>query len=61
MPEFLVGDPVLRIVEIESGGLDHQLLAALAILDEELPEVDTLDLLMVLPQQRPGGTLRQGL
>ena len=51
----LVGDPVLGIVEIESGGLDRQPLPALAILGEELPEMDTLDLLVVLLQRRPGG------
>src|SRR6516165_8621750 len=48
-----VGDPILGIVEIESGGLDHEPLAALAILGEELPEVNTPYLLMVLLQQRP--------
>jgi hypothetical protein len=45
-----VGDPVLGIVEIDSRGLDRHPLAALAILVEELPEVDTPHRLVVLLQ-----------
>src|SRR5207342_1898319 len=40
--------------EIESRGLDRHPLAARAILGEELLELDALDLLVVLLQQRPG-------
>ena len=46
--QSFVGDAVLGIVEIDSGGLDRQPLPTLAILGEELPEVDTLHLLVVL-------------
>ena len=35
-----VGDAVLGIVEIDSGGLDREPLAALGILGEELPQMD---------------------
>ena len=45
-----VGDAVLGIVEIESRGLDRHPLAALAILGEELLELDTPHLLVVLLQ-----------
>ena len=49
-----VGDAVLGIVEIDSGGFGHEPLAALAILGEELPQVGPPDLLVMLLQQRPG-------
>ena len=55
----LVGDPVLGIVEIDPGGFDRQPLAALAILGKELPQMDALDLLIVLLEQRPGGAPAQ--
>src|SRR5262249_49174328 len=49
-----VGDPVLGIVEIDARGLDHEFLTTLAILGKELPQLNALDLLMMLLQQRPG-------
>ena len=55
----LVGDPVLRIVEIDSGTLGRQSLAALRILGEELPQMQPLHLLMVGLQRRPGRALAQ--
>jgi hypothetical protein len=54
-----IGDPVLGIVEIDSSGLDSQPLTALAILGEELPEVEARHLLVVLLQRRPGGAFAQ--
>ena len=56
-----VGDPVLGIVEIDSGCLDREPVAALAILGEELPEVDVLHRLVVLLQRRPGRSPAQEL
>ena len=49
-----VGDAVLGIVEIDSGGFGHEPLAAPAILGEELPQLGAPDLLVMLLQQRPG-------
>ena len=48
-----VGDPVLGIVEIKPGGLDRHPLAALAVLGEELLEMDALDLLVVRLRATP--------
>jgi hypothetical protein len=52
----LVGNPVLGVVEIDSRGLYCEPFAAPAILGEELAEVKTSDLLVVLLEQRPGRT-----
>jgi hypothetical protein len=54
-----IGDPVLGIIEIDSGGLDRQPLPARVILGEELPEVEARDRLAMLLQRRPGGALAQ--
>ena len=35
----LAGDPVLRVVEVETQGLQREMFAALRILGEELPKV----------------------
>ena len=39
-PQGFVGDPVLRIVEIDPGALRRHPLPAIGILGEKLPEVD---------------------
>ena len=55
----LVGDAVLRVVEIDADGLDRQALAALGVVGEELAEVQPLDLLVVGLESGPSRTLAQ--
>ncbi len=52
--ERLVGDAVLRVVEVETGGLGSEALAALRILGEERAEVERADLLVVGVERLPG-------
>ena len=40
--ERLVGDAILRVIEIDARRLDRQALAALRIVGEELPQMDVL-------------------
>ena len=55
-PHGLVGDAVLRIVEVQSGALCRQAFATARIIGEELPQVHVLDLLVMrgkcLPRRR---------
>ena len=50
--EGLVGDPVLRVVEVEADGLGGQALAALGIGGEQVAQVRVADL-CVVPLERP--------
>ncbi len=59
-PERLVGDPVLRVVEVEAGGLGGQPLAALRVVGEQVAKVDVADLVVVLLERSPRGALTQG-
>lgn len=50
----LVGDTVLGVVEVDPRGLDGEARATLRIPGEELPQVDTPQLAVVLLQRQPG-------
>ena len=56
-PERLVGDAVLRVVEVEPGGLGDQPLAAARVGGEQLAQVAGADLLVVLAEGAPGGAI----
>ena len=43
-PERLVGDAMLRVVEVEAGGLGGQALARAGVVGEDLPQVQLADL-----------------
>ena len=51
----LVGDAILRVVEVDADGLGRQPLAALGIVGEELAQVDVAHLAMMRLQSLPGG------
>src|SRR5262249_55236319 len=53
-PQSFVSDAILGIVEVESDRFDGKLFPTAAVLGEELPKVQSLDLLIVLLQQTPG-------
>ena len=53
----LISDPVLRIVEIDAGGLDRQPFTAAGIAREQLAEVNGADFAMVLFERLPGRPL----
>ena len=55
----LVGDAVLRVVEVEPGALDGEALAAAGIVGEELAQVRVPKLLVVRRERLPGGPLRE--
>ncbi len=55
----LVSDAVLRIVEIDPDGLGGQPFTAPGVVGEQLAKMDALDLLMMVLQGHPGGTLAQ--
>ena len=50
----LAGDSVLRVIEVETQGLQREAFAALGILREELPKVQIADLGAMLLQRVPG-------
>jgi len=52
-PHGLVGDAVLRIVQVKPRGFDGQALAAPRIVGEEPPQVHVLDLLIMRGQCLP--------
>ena len=54
----LVGDAVLGVVEIDSGRLERQALAALGVVREQLAQMHRRDLLVVGLQGRPGRALQ---
>ena len=58
--ERLVGDAVLRVVEEEPGRFGGHPLAALRIVREELPKVQTLHFLVMGYERLPARTLCQG-
>ena len=49
----LVGDAMLRVVEIETGGLGGQTLAAARVVGEELAKVPMANLLVMISQGLP--------
>ena len=53
-PDCFAGDSVLRVVEVETQGLQREAFAALGILREELPKMQTADLGAMLLQRVPG-------
>ena len=55
----LVGDPVLRIIEVEPGGLGAEPLAAIRVLGEEIAQMAAHQLRMVLGQGIEGRALPQ--
>ncbi len=59
--EGVVGDAMLRVVEIEAGRLGGQPLAARRIGVEEIPELQALDFSPVPLQPAPDGSLYEGL
>ncbi len=56
--QCLVGDPVLRVVEIDACGLRGQPFAASRIAREQLAEMHVADFPMVIFESLPGGSLR---
>ena len=58
-PHGLVGDPVLRVVQVEPGRLRAQPLASPRIRGEQLPQMLAGDLRVVPPQRLPCLPLRQ--
>ena len=56
-PDRLVGDPVLRVVEVEAGAFGGEALAARRVLGEEVAEVEVADLGVVVLERLPGGAL----
>src|SRR5262249_27490611 len=54
-PQRLVGDAVLRVVEMEVDGVDRETLAALRIVREEPAQMPVPDLPMVRRERLPGG------
>jgi hypothetical protein len=57
--EGLVGDAVLRVVEIDARGLGRQPLAPPQVLGEQVPQVAVGDLVVVALQRLPGCALPQ--
>ena len=53
----LIGDPVLRIVEIDAGGLGRQPFTAAGIAREQLAEMNGADFVMVFFERLPGWPL----
>jgi hypothetical protein len=51
--EGLVGNAVLRVVQMQSGTFDHQAFAASRIVGEEVPQMRILDLLVMRLQSVP--------
>ena len=58
-PQRLVGDAVLRVVEVEAGGLRRQPLAACGIVREELAEMHVPDNVAMALERLPGGAFRE--
>jgi hypothetical protein len=58
-PDRLIGDAVLRVVEVETYSFKREVLGALGILREKLAEVRILYLGIMLSQSLPGGSLAQ--
>ena len=52
-PHGLVGDAVLRVVEADAGGLDHEPLAPVGVVGEQLAQVDVLHAGVVRLQRLP--------
>ena len=50
----LVGDAVLRVVEVDARRLRGEALAALRVVGEEIPQMQVADLLVVALQILPG-------
>ena len=58
--QCLVGDPVLGIVEIDSGRFERQPLAAFVIVGKKLPQMDALEFLICFSSNAQAGRLRKG-
>ena len=58
--ERLVGDAVLRVVEVQASPLRRQPLAARRVVGEQVAQVEVAYLRVVLLQRLPGGTSPQG-
>ncbi len=56
----LVGDPVLRVVEVEPGALGDQALPPFRIVGEELTKVPLADLGVVLLERLPSRATPEG-
>src|SRR6266542_4594135 len=57
--DCLIGDSVLRVIEVDALGLEHESLAPLRVLREQVAQVDAVDLVVVVLQRAPGGCLPQ--
>jgi hypothetical protein len=57
--ERLVRDPILRVIQEQTGGFRCHALAALGVLCKKLPEMQFFDLSMVSLQSFPCVTLRE--
>ena len=57
--ERLVGDPVLRVVEVQAGAFRGQPLAPVRVRGEQVPDVRRRDLLVVRLESLPGGARAQ--
>src|SRR5262249_60021564 len=55
--ECLVGQAVLRVVEVQADALDRQALAATRVVGEELAEMNVADLRVMVAKALPGWTL----
>ncbi len=58
-PERLVGDAVLRVVEVEAGALGGKPLAARRVVGEEVAQVEVADLGVVRFERAPGRPLAE--
>jgi hypothetical protein len=54
-PERLIGDAVLRVVEVDADRLGGQAFAAARVVGEEAAQVQVADLLVMRAQGLPGG------
>src|SRR5207253_2181969 len=57
--ERLVGDPVLGVVEIDVLGLDGEALATVAVLREQVAQVEVADLVGMPCKRLPGAELAE--
>ena len=58
-PQCLVGDAVLRVVEVEAGALSREALAARGVIREQIAKVEVADPGVVLLERPPGCALAQ--
>ena len=58
-PQRLVGDAVLRVVEVDAGALGCETLAARRVLGEEVAQMCLADLGVVALERRPGRSFAQ--